>query len=112
MTKQAKPIGQVGQSEIDDWKRKYKTRRINTVIVKDEDGNSHITYFRQPEFEHLGLLTKKAKNDEELDALKTITTTLRIGGSDEVMSDYHMCFATVQSVGELLKAVKGSLGKL
>lgn len=112
MSKKEKPIGSVEQTQIDAWKKQYKTRRISTVIVKDDDGNLHISYFRKPDFEHIGLLRKKSKNEEELDALKTITNTLRIGGSDEVMEDYHMCFGTMQSVGELLKATKGSLGKL
>jgi len=112
MNKAEKPIGHVEPSQIDAWKNEYKTRKINTVIVQDEEGNSHISYFRQPDFEHLTLLNSKARKGQELEGLKTITTTLRIGGSDEVMGDYHMAFGTIQSVGELLKAHKGSLGKL
>lgn len=111
VTKKAKIIGEVDQAQIDAWKNQYKTRRIPTVKVEDDEGNTHISYFRKPDFEHISMLRKKAKKEEELDALKTITNTLHIGGSEEVMQDYHMCFGTIQAVGELLKATKGALGK-
>ena len=105
-------IGQVDQVQIDAWKEKYKTRKINFAVTEDSDGKKHITYFKQPSFDHLSILTANAKKNKELDGLKTIFNDLRIGGSDEVPADYHMHFSAIQSVGELLKATKGTLGKL
>ena len=107
-----KPIGHVDQSQIDAWKNHYKTRKINFIITEDQDGNKHITYLKQPEMGLLTMLKAKAKKDQEFEALSTILNTLRIGGSDEVLEDYHMKFGAMQSVGELLRAVKGTLGKL
>lgn len=105
-------IGQVDEAQIQAWKKEYQTPTINFVVTEDDDGNKHITYLKQPSFDHLDILTAKSRKSKELEGLRTIFNSLRIGGSDEVSKNYHMHFSAIQAVGELLKSVKGSLGKL
>lgn len=98
-----KPIGWVDDAQINAWKSMHKQRFIDEIFVNDDDGNEHVTYLRKPNLENLQMLASYAKKDEEINGLKILFNTIRLGGSDNVKEDPEMYLAAMSAAGKLFK---------
>lgn len=105
------PIGWADDAQINAWKAKYKQRFIDEVIVADDDENEHVTYLRKPNLENLQMLASYAKKDEEINGLKILFNTIRIGGSETVKDDPEMYLAAMTAAGKLFKQKEAKVKK-
>jgi hypothetical protein len=102
-TQEVVPVGYADDATIAAWKTQHKMKRIPEVWATDDDDQPHVTYFKQPDIEHLQLLANKAKKDQEVEAMQLLFNTLRIGGSEDVLNDYSMKLQCFDGLGKIFK---------
>lgn len=106
-----KPIGWVDDNQINAWKSVHKQRFIHEIVVNDDDDEPHVTYLRKPNLENLQMLASYAKKDKEIEGLKLLFNTIRIGGSEEVKEDPEMYLAAMSAAGQLFKKKEAQVKK-
>lgn len=100
--------GGVSPEQIEAWKNQHrKVYRIDIV----EDGDTHIGYFKRPDFATIKAMTKISKTDE-VEAGKVMFNNCWLGGSAE-LGTYAVLFMAVQvQLGKLMNSCMGSLKNL
>lgn len=100
--------GGVTEAQIDAFKREHgKVYRVD--IVDGED--THVGYFRRPDFQTIKAITKISKTDE-VEAGKVMFNNCWLGGSEELRKDAVLFMATQQQLGKMLNGCMGSLKNL
>lgn len=100
--------GGVTEQQIEAWKRQHrKVCRID--IVDGED--THVGYFKRPDFATIKAVTKLAKSDE-VEAGKVMFDNCWLGGSKELRQDAVLFMAVQAQLGGLLNGCMGSLKNL
>lgn len=100
--------GGVTPEQVDAWKRQH--RKVYRVDVVD-DGDTHIGYFKRPDFATIKAVTKLAKSDE-VEAGKVMFNNCRLGGSEELGKDAVLFMAVQVQLGKLLNGCMSSLKNL
>lgn len=111
MAEENKPVGYASQEQIDAWKDKYKLKSIPEITTVDDEGVEHVTYVKKTTLDLLQLLATKAKQNQELKGLEMVFDAVRIGGSEEVLSDEMMKMDAMAGVGKLFKRKEARLKK-
>jgi hypothetical protein len=109
MSKVKKTIGLHTKQDIDAWKKEYGDVRKFTQL--DEESNTHVTYFRPPNMDDISY----SQSVGEGDGMKigaAMATTVRLGGSDEVMKAANLKHGYLKAVLELAKPITGTVEKL
>lgn len=97
--------GGVTEAQIEAWKGQHrKVYRVD--IVDDED--THIGYFKRPDFATIKASTAVAKRDE-VEAGKVMFENCWLGGSEALRTD-AVLFVAVQT--QLAKIMTGCMGSL
>ncbi|WP_269222007.1 hypothetical protein [Flavobacterium sp. IMCC34518] len=99
----ADPIGYLSDAEMTDLKAKKGTKYIHEVITIDDDEQTHATYFLKPNLDQLQMLADYAKKSEEMDGLKVLFNTCRVGGSEAVLVDDEMKASAYKALAQLFK---------
>lgn len=100
--------GGVTEEQVEAWKRQHrKVYRID--IVDGED--THIGYFKRPDFATIKAITKLAKSDE-VEAGKVMFDNCLLGGSKELREDAVLFMAVQAQLGGVLNGCMGSLKNL
>lgn len=100
--------GGVSPEQIEAWKNKHhKVYRIDIV----EDGDTHIGYFKRPDFATIKAMTKISKTDE-VEAGKVMFTNCWLGGSEELGTDAVLFMAVQVQLGKLVNSCMGSIKNL
>lgn len=97
------PIGYLDDAAIESLKAAKGKKRIHEVITIDEDEVTHATYFLKPDLEQLQLLADYAKKGEEMQGLKVLFNTCRVGGSDAVLTDDEMKASAYKALSQLFQ---------
>lgn len=100
--------GAVTPEKILAWKRQH--RKVYRVDVVD-DGDTHIGYFKRPDFATIKAVTKVAKTDE-VEAGKIMFDNCWLGGSEELRKDAVLFMAVQAQLGKVLNGCMGSLKNL
>jgi hypothetical protein len=107
-------IGEHTQPDINAWKQKYAD--IRKFTQDDEDGNTHVTYFRVPEIADISYSsTVSTGEDGNLDGSKfglTLANEVRLGGSDAVMEHTALKRGYMAAVLKLARPIEGKVEKL
>lgn len=108
---QKKPavIGEHTQAEINKWKQAHED--VRKLTQKDENGNTHVTYFRPPNFDDLDYARSVGDGDGTKIGL-AMANAVRLGGSDEVMENFRMKHGFMKTVLKLATAIEGEVEKL
>lgn len=100
--------GGVTPEQVEAWKRQHrKTYRID--IVDGED--THVGYFKRPDFATIKAVTKLAKSDE-VEAGKVMFNNCWLGGSEELREDAVLFMAVQAQLAKVLNGCMGSLKNL
>lgn len=100
--------GGVNAEQIEAWKnRHHKVYRVD--IVDGED--THIGYFKRPDFATIKAMTKISKTDE-VEAGKVMFNNCWLGGSEELGTDAVLFMAVQVQLGKLVNSCMGSLKNL
>lgn len=108
-SQKASTIGEAKKTEIEAWKKDYGDVRKCTQT--DEDGNTHVTYFRVPNLDDIDY----ARSVGDGDGMKigiAMANNVRLGGSDEVMTDSRLKRGFMTAVLKLAKPIEGEVEKL
>ncbi len=100
--------GGITEEQVKAWKAKYR-KVFRVDIVDGED--THIGYFKRPDFATIKAVTKITKTDE-VEAGKVMFTNCWLGGSDELETDAVLFMAVQVQLGKLLNGCMGSLKNL
>lgn len=100
--------GGESEQQIEAWKRQH--RKIYRVDIVDGE-ETHIGYFKRPDFATIKAVTKLAKSDE-VEAGKVMFDNCRLGGSEELREDAVLFMAVQAQLGKLLNGCMGSLKNL
>lgn len=100
--------GGVTEQQIEAWKVKH--RRVYRVDVVDE-GETHIGYFKRPDFLTIKAVTKLAKSDE-VEGGKVMFDNCWLGGSDALKTDAVLFVAVQKQLAKIMTGCMGSLKNL
>ncbi|MCM1224158.1 MAG: hypothetical protein NC548_57870 [Lachnospiraceae bacterium] len=100
--------GGVTEQQIEAWKAKHK--KVARVDIVDGD-DTHIGYFKRPDFATVKAITKLAKTDE-VEAGKVLFDNCWLGGSAELRTDAVLFMAVQAQLGGLINGCMGSLKNL
>ena len=101
--------GGVTVEQVEAWKRQH--RKAYRVDIVDDDGDTHIGYFKRPDFPTIKAVTKLAKSDE-VEAGKVMFDNCWLGGSKTLREDAVLFMAVQAQLGKLLNGVMGSIKNL
>lgn len=104
-------IGYQDDAQLDAWKKTWKTKVIHEIETVDEAGDSHFSYVRKPELEHIQLLANHAKKDNEVEGLASMFKAIRVGGSKEVLNDSEMLLSAAGKAGAIFKKREAKIKK-
>ena len=100
--------GGITEAQIEAFKAKHgKVYRVD--IVDGED--THVGYFRRPDFQTVKAITKISKTDE-VEAGKVMFDNCWLGGSEELRKDAVLFMAVQAQLGKMLNGCMGSLKNL
>lgn len=100
--------GGVTEEQIAGFKAKYgKVVRIDVV----DGGDSHIGYFKRPDFPTMRAVTHLAKTDE-IKAGEAMFDNCFLGGSPELRKDALLFMAVQKQLGTMLNSCMSSLKNL
>lgn len=100
--------GGITEAQIEAFKGKHgKVYRVD--IVDGEE--THIGYFRRPDFQTIKAITKISKTDE-VEAGKVMFDNCWLGGSEELRKDAVLFMAVQVQLGKMLNGCMGSLKNL
>ena len=97
--------GGVTEEQIQQWKNQHR-KVVRIDIVDGED--THIGYFKRPDFSTIKAVNKLSKTDE-VEAGKVLFKNCLLGGSPELETD-AVLFMAVQT--QLAKLVNGCMGSI
>lgn len=100
--------GGVTEQQIEAWKRQH--RRICRVDVVD-GADTHIGYFKRPDFATVKAATKLAKTDE-VESGKVMFKNCFLGGSEWLEQDTVLFMEVQKQLGTLLNSCMSSLKNL
>jgi len=113
MTKQSQKvpavIGEHTQPDINKWKTQHGD--VRKFTQKDEEGNTHVTYFRPPNFEDLDYARSVGDGDGTKIGI-AMANAVRLGGSDQVMDNFRLKHGYMKTVLKLATAIEGEVEKL
>jgi hypothetical protein len=108
-TQQAQTFdGGVTPEQVEAWKNKH--RKVYRVDIVD-GADTHIGYFKRPDFATIKAITKVAKTDE-VEAGKVMFNNSWLGGSEELKEDAVLFMAVQVQLGKLVNGCMGSLKNL
>lgn len=108
-TQQAQTFdGGVTPELVEAWKNKH--RKVYRVDIVD-GADTHIGYFKRPDFATIKAITKVAKTDE-VEAGKVMFNNCWLGGSEELKEDAVLFMAVQVQLGKLVNGCMGSLKNL
>ena len=96
-------IGYLDDAALEVLKTSHKVKFIHEVLTIDEEGNSHVTYFKKPTLDGIQLLASYAKKEREMDGLKVLFNSCRLAGSEEVLIDDEMLVAAYTALATIFK---------
>lgn len=100
--------GGITEAQIEAFKAKHgKVCRVD--IVDGED--THVGYFRRPDFQTVKAITKISKTDE-VEAGKVMFDNCWLGGSEQLRKDAVLFMAVQAQLGKMLNGCMGSLKNL
>lgn len=100
--------GGITEAQIDAFKGKHgKVYRVD--IVDGED--THVGYFRRPDFQTVKAITKISKTDE-VEAGKVMFDNCWLGGSEDLRKDAVLFMAVQAQLGKMLNGCMGSIKNL
>ena len=100
--------GGVNAEQIEAWKNKH--RKVYRVDIVDGE-DTHIGYFKRPDFATIKAMTKISKTDE-VEAGKVMFNNCWLGGSEELGTDAVLFMAVQVQLGKLVNSCMGSLKNL
>lgn len=100
--------GGVSEANIKEWKAKH--RKVFRVDIVDGD-ETHIVYFKRPDFSTVKTTTKIAKTDE-VESGRVMFEHCFLGGSKYVREDMVLFMAAQVQLNKLLNSCMGSLKNL
>lgn len=100
--------GGVTEAQIANWKGQHK-KVYRVDIVDGED--THIGFFKRPDFATIKAVTKVAKTDE-VEGGKIMFDNCWLGGSAELREDAVLFMAVQVQLGSVLNGCMGSLKNL
>ncbi len=100
--------GGVTDAQIEAWKGKHK--KVARVDIVD-GADTHIGYFKRPDFATVKAITKLSKTDE-VEAGKVLFDNCWLGGSAELRTDAVLFMAVQAQLGGLINGCMGSLKNL
>lgn len=89
---------------------KAKHRKVFRVDIVDGE-DTHIGYFKRPDFATIKAITKLAKTDE-VEAGKVLFANCWLGGSAELEKDAVLFMAVQVQLGKLVNGCMGSIKNL
>lgn len=89
---------------------KAKHRKAFRIDIVDGE-NTHVGYFKRPDFETIKAVTKVSKVDE-VEAGKIMFDKCWLGGSEELRTDAILFMAVQKQLGQVLNSCMGSLKNL
>lgn len=99
-------IGQVSETQIADWKQKYKYG----IYAIEVDG--HIAYFKNPGRHEMNCAMRKADKERALDMFEELANITFLGGSEELLKDDQMFIGVSQELKVKLEGKKAKLVNL
>jgi hypothetical protein len=100
--------GGITEAQIVAFKAKHgKVYRVDIVDGTD----THIGYFKRPDFATIKAITKVAKTDE-VEAGKVMFDNCWLGGSEDLRKDAVLFMATQKQLGDMLNGCMGSIKNL
>jgi len=106
MNEQTVPTGQATDTQIKEWKLKYKYG----IYAVEVDG--HIGYFKNPGRNELNCAMSKADRDKALNIFEELANLTFIGGSKELLEDDQMFIGLSQELKVKLDGKKAKLVNL
>lgn len=100
--------GGVTPEQLEAWKNKH--RKVYRVDIVDGE-DTHIGYFKRPDFATTKAITKVFKTDE-VEAGKIMFNNCWLGGSEELGTDAVLFMAVQVQLGKLLNGCMGSIKNL
>ena len=100
--------GGVTEANIKEWKAKH--RKVFRVDIVDGD-ETHIIYFKRPDFATVKSTTKIGKTDE-IEGGRVMFEHCFLGGSEYVRNDMSLFMAAQVQLNKLLNSCMGSLKNL
>lgn len=100
--------GGVSEAKINEWKAKH--RKVYRVDIVDGE-ETHIVYFKRPDFATVKTTTKISKADE-VEAGRVMFDQCLLGGSEYVRNDMVLFMAAQVQLNKLLNSCMGSLKNL
>lgn len=108
-TQQAQTFdGCVTPEQVESWKNKH--RKVYRVDIVDGE-DTHIGYFKRPDFATIKAITKVSKTDE-VEAGKVMFDNCWLGGSEDLKNDAVLFMAVQVQLGKLVNGCMGSLKNL
>jgi hypothetical protein len=99
-------IGQVSDTQITEWKAKFKYG----IYAIEVDG--HVGYFKNPGRHELNCAMSKADKDKALAIFEELANVTFIGGSEEILKEDQMFIGVAQELKEKLDGKKATLVNL
>ena len=100
--------GGITEEQIAQFKAKH--RKVHRIDIVDGE-ETHIGYFKRPDFATMKAVTKIGKTDE-VEAGKIIFKNCWLGGSEWLEKDAVLFMAVQVQLGKLLNGCMGSLKNL
>lgn len=100
--------GGVTPEQVESWKNKH--RKVYRVDIVDGE-DTHIGYFKRPDFATIKAITKVSKTDE-VEAGKVMFDNCWLGGSEDLKNDAVLFMAVQVQLGKLVNGCMGSLKNL
>ena len=108
-TQQAQTFdGGITVEQVEAWKNKH--RKVYRVDIVDGE-DTHIGYFKRPDFATIKAITKVSKTDE-VEAGKVMFDNCWLGGSEDLKNDAVLFMAVQVQLGKLVNGCMGSLKNL
>lgn len=100
--------GGITPEQVEQMKAKHR-KAFRIEIVDGED--THVGYFKRPDFDTIKAVTKLSKVDE-VEAAKVMFEKCWLGGSEELRRDAVLFMAVQAQLGKVLNGCMGSLKNL
>ena len=100
--------GGITPEQVEQFKARHR-KAFRIDIVDGED--THVGYFKRPDFDTIKAVTKVSKVDE-VEAGKIMFDKCWLGGSEELRADAVLFMAVQVQLGKVLNGCMGSLKNL
>lgn len=100
--------GGVTEQQIEKWKAQH--RKVSRIDVVDGD-ETHIGYFKRPDFPTIKAMTAVSKTDE-IKAAEVVFDNCWLGGSEWLRKDATLFLAAQQQIGALISGCMSSIKNL